>query len=104
VLEGNEMSLFENETGKLKKSNNEIWTDLEILLKGKITAPTICLNFLKNRGNLLNILMEKIGLSYDEYSNKIDNELSDEYDMNDFQEDSNNFNFKICLTLMIFGS
>jgi len=73
VLEGNEMSVFENETGKLKRSNNEIWTDLEILLKSKITAPTIYFNFLKNRGNLLNILMEKTGLSYDKYSNKIEN-------------------------------
>lgn len=103
VLEGNEYSVFENETGKLKRSSDEIWSNLEKLLKGKITAPTIYLNFLKNRGNLLNKLMEKAGLSQDEYFNKNKNisdseSSSDEYDMDDFEEDSNNFNFKIYLT------
>jgi len=60
--------VFKNKTGKLKKSNNKIWTELEKVLKGKITALTIYLNFLKNRGNLLNILKEKTGLSQAEFS------------------------------------
>lgn len=103
MLEGNEYSVFENETGKLKGSNNKIWTELETLLKNKIASSTIYFNILKNRGNLLNKLMEKTGLSQNEYSNKnksdSDSEsLSDEYDMDDFEEDSNSLNFKIYLT------
>lgn len=94
--------MFENEIGKLKKSNNKIWKELEETLKGKITAPTIYLNFQKNRGNLLNILLEKTILSQAESmknKNVSDSEsLSDEYNnMDDFEEDSKKLNFKINL-------
>lgn len=87
-------------TGKLKKSSDKIWKELENILKGKITASTIYLNFLKNRGNILNRLMKKSeqSLSKDSVQNEIsdlETLISDEIDL---EKDSDKFNFKMYLT------